>query len=91
MAQQPHHAEASLSPHSLSVEARIEQMAESGSFAVLPLSTAEAVPLDRARACNMEQPTAWCTRHIPDGGSSQVPGSSLDRQLVHPAGWHHPH
>ncbi|KAK4820864.1 hypothetical protein QYF61_007869 [Mycteria americana] len=84
--QQPHPSEASPLPHSLSVEARTKQMAETGSFAVLPLGTAEAVPLEMAYACDTEQPTAWCTGHIPDGRSSQVPGSPLGRQLIHPAG-----
>lgn len=86
--QQPHHAEASPSPHFFSVEARTEQTLATSSFAVLPLSTVETVPLERARACSTEQPTAWCTGHITDGRGSQLPGSSLDRRLVHPAGWH---
>lgn len=42
--QQPHHVEASLPPHSLSVEARTQQTPVTSSFALLPLSTAQTVP-----------------------------------------------
>jgi len=97
MPQQPHHTEVSTLSHSLSVEASTEQMVETSSFAVLPLDRVEAVPLERAYACNTEQPQlgaqgtslmaeASRTPAAPWTGSSYIPlsGTTLDILGEHP-------